>query len=122
MQNLSYALIQLLHNFGAAGILGLAGFGLWSGRAPRSTRGLLGLWLLQGGSGAAFGLVTYHFEHALPDIHGVAVAALGLKVTCVLLGLTLALRPPSRGWLLWGGSGILGATALGAAAFLRWYS
>ena len=70
------------------------------------------------------------FSGKLPDIHGVAVDALVVKMVCVAAGLLVAflgfkrstgtvLSPPR---LLLVFSFVLGATALSAAAFLRWFS
>lgn len=92
---------------------------------------LVGLcWALQIASGAGFGAVSYYYYGRLPEIHGVAVAALSTKVTCAAVGLALALLLQSRGqrWnatrrkLCWRGLAALAATALAAAAFLRWFS
>lgn len=134
-QSATYALVQVAHNFGAVAVVGAPLFVLWPARpvaadlrAP-AWMVLFG-WLLQGASGAAFGATSYYWYGALPDIHGVAVAALTIKVACALAGIGLAAallleRPGKRGdrnrplwrWLL-----AAGATALTAAAFLRWFS
>ena len=125
MQNLIYALIQVAHNFGATAIVALAGYSAWgvSGR-PQRRRALLlaALWALQAFSGALFGAVTYFYDHQLPDIHGVAVDALVIKMGCAVLGISLALHAAKTGRPLWGLSFLLGLTALSAAAFLRWFS
>lgn len=81
-------------------------------------------------SGAGFGAISYYYYGRFPEIHGVAVAALAIKVTCAIAGLALALLLQSRGerWpetrrrLSWRVLAVLGATALAAAAFLRWFS
>ncbi len=150
-QNLIYALIQVVHNENAAAIVALGVFGTWQASrrpaAPRLALTLALLWALQGATGALFGLVTYTFDRHLPDIHGIAIQALLLKMLCVLLGFVLALwarrlaqqalsgpRPlpghalgtasalVGRGRWLWSVSSLLGIIALGAAAFLRWFS
>ncbi len=125
MQNLIYALIQVAHNFGATAIVGLAAYSAWgvSGR-PQRRRSLLlaALWALQALSGALFGAVTYLYDHQLPDIHGVAVDALVIKMGCAVLGFFLALHAAKTGHPLWGLSFLLGLTALSAAGFLRWFS
>ncbi len=135
LQNLVYALIQVIHNFGAAGVIGFASYAILH-RSERGTAlrpiylGLVIAWVVQGASGAAFGITSLMFYGKLPDIHGVAVDALVLKMVCVaagffvaLLGFKksagMALSPPR---LLLFISFILGATALSAAAFLRWFS
>lgn len=134
-QNATYALVQVAHNFGAVAVVGAPLFVLWPARqgvAPRraATWMVLGGWALQGVSGAAFGATSFYAYGALPDIHGVAVVALAVKAGCALagLGLSAALLLDRRGqgedrrrarwrWLL-----AAGATALTAAAFLRWFS
>ncbi len=61
-------------------------------------------WVTQAVSGATFGMVTYYFYHQLPDISGIAVDALGIKMVCVSLGIllltTIHLAKPSldRTW------------------------
>ncbi len=125
MQNLIYALIQVGHNFGATAIVAVAAYGAWcvGGRRARRTALLLAaLWALQAFTGALFGTATYLFDHHLPDIHGVAVKALFIKMGCAVLGLALALYSAKSGRPLWGFSLLLGLTALGSAAFLRWFS
>jgi hypothetical protein len=60
----------------------------------------------------------------------VALAALATKVTCAAAGLALALALQLRGegWnetrrkFCWRALAVLSATALAAAAFLRWFS
>ena len=87
-------------------------------------------WAVQIASGVGFGAVSYYFYDRLPDIHGVAVAALAIKVTCAVSGLGLAVISLSRGdrWtdakrrFLWRALAFLAITALAAAAFLRWFS
>jgi hypothetical protein len=134
-ENLAYALTQVIHNFGAAAVVGGAAFALWSpalspAGAKRLTR-LIGLsWALQIASGAGFGAVSYYYYGRLPEIHGVAVAALATKVACATAGLALALLLHARGerWnaaqrnLCWRGLAALAAIALAAAAFLRWFA
>jgi hypothetical protein len=134
IQNLGYALTQIAHNFGAAAVVGGAVASLWL--APRSgmDRSLAWLvclgWAAQAASGAAFGAISFYFYGKFPDISGLAVAALAIKVACAASGFLLAafylLRAASwtatarrKTWLALAG---LGATALTAAAFLRWFS
>lgn len=133
MQNLLYALIQLAHNFGAVSIVGLGLYGVFVqvGQPKRHVALLQACaWALQGLSGALFGLVTYLNYHHFPDIHGIAVIALLIKIVCVVLGFFLA---TTYAWFyfswsvqmrraVWGASLALGALALSAAAFLRWFS
>jgi hypothetical protein len=135
LHNLIYALNQVIHNFGAAGVIGFASYGL----LHRSDRGaalrpvFLGQavsWVVQGTSGAAFGITSLSFYGKLPDIHGVAVVALVVKMVCVAVGFIMAsigfkrsaraAPGPLRFFLI--ASFLLGTTALSAAAFLRWFS
>ncbi len=129
MQNLLYALIQSLHNIGAAAIAGMsaAALGLPDLR-KRIARWVAAVWALQGISGLSFGITTYAFEKHLPDIHGIAVIALIIKMLCVASGLMLALycmkaNLTERGQAIaWRTLLALGLIALLSAAFLRWYS
>ncbi|MBI3157417.1 MAG: hypothetical protein HYZ20_18715 [Burkholderiales bacterium] len=134
-ENLAYALTQVLHNFGGVAVVGVPVFALRAAPLPseRETRlarlGALG-WAVQIASGAGLGAVSYYYYGRLPDIHGVAVAALVTKLACAAGGLALALRLQSRAerWnevqrkLSWRALAALAATALAAAAFLRWFS
>lgn len=125
-QNLAYALTQLVHNFGAVVVLAtpLYALAVQPGTAARALAWLvLAGWGAQLASGALFGLVSLHYYGQLPDIHGIAVAALALKVGCALLAvLLLALALLRRRAARWRVLAALGATALAAAAFLRWFS
>ncbi|MFY9640618.1 MAG: CPBP family glutamic-type intramembrane protease [Rhodomicrobium sp.] len=133
MQNLIYALIQVIHNFGAAAIVGIGAYETWlvRGSPERRFASLLAIvWALQASSGVFFGIVTYYYDGQLPDIHGVAVDALVIKIICAVLGFVLAVSYAKWGssWsaqkchFFWGASFALGAVALSAAAFLRWFS
>ena len=142
MQNLIYALIQVIHNFGAATVVGASATALWllrgneglvRGAAPVQRRLAVIVataWAVQAASGMLFGITTYWFERHLPDIHGVAVDALLIKAVCAAAGFILAIahaRPDSgragdRWILVWRVSLGLGLVALGSAAFLRWFS
>ena len=134
-QNATYALVQVAHNFGAVAVVGAPLFVLWPAhpgagilRAPAWM--VFAGWILQGASGAAFGATSYYWYGALPDIHGVAVAALAIKVGCALAGFGLAAvllfqrggSVDNRHRRLWGWLLAAGAIALTAAAFLRWFS
>ncbi len=135
LQNLIYALIQVIHNFGAAAVIGFATYGLmrraeWESIQRTAFLGLLIAWAAQGISGAVFGITSLSFYGKLPDIHGVAVVAVTIKMICVVLGFIVAFigfkkskgegRGPQGPLLIT--SFVLGATALSAAAFLRWFS
>lgn len=133
MQNLIYALIQIIHNFGAVAIVGIAVYGLWLVRGnpvPHLAMLLAVVWAVQAMSGALFGIVTYHFYGHLPDIHGLAIDAIFVKIICAVAGFVLAVSYAKWGvlWsapkcrLLWRASFALGSIALSSAAFLRWFS
>lgn len=134
-ENLAYALTQVVHNFGAVAVVGAAAFALWANPGADDREGRLARlvslgWTVQLASGATFGAISYHYYGRLPDIHGIALAALYIKIACAVAGLALALRLQSRAerWnearrkLAWRGLAALGGTALAAAAFLRWFS
>lgn len=132
IENLSYALVQVLHNFGAAGAVAiplsaLAAGQAWSGRQRQLLWLVLLAWGIQALSGSGFGAVSYFFYGRFPDLALIATTALTVKILCTILGLALAgfsLR--SRGAGLyprnWQGLAGLGVVALTAAAFLRWFS
>lgn len=135
LQNLSYAVIQVVHNFGAVAVVGSAVCALWlrPGRAgmrrPLAWIMLLG-WAAQAASGGAFGGVSWLYYGHFPDIHGIALAALLVKMACAATGFMLAATYLYRGlgWseraqqAVWRALAALAATALTSAAFLRWFS
>ena len=94
LQNLAYALTQVAHNFGAVAVVAVPLYALCS-MHPAGSRGLLWLalsgWALQLASGAVFGAVSWYFYGQFPDIHGIAIGALVLKVLCALVAGTPAL-------------------------------
>ncbi|MBI3772845.1 MAG: hypothetical protein HY272_09125 [Gammaproteobacteria bacterium] len=118
-------------------MIGIATYGLIrqrSGKEAEPPRPLLLTltiaWVVQGASGTTFGITSLYFNGELPDIHGVAITALIIKMACVSIGVTLAFfclrrsastvqQVPRMTWPI---SLTLGATALSAAAFLRWFS
>lgn len=131
--NLAYALIQVVHNFGAVAVVGGAVAALW--RGPHAARRPLGWtvlagWAAQAASGASFGAASWLAYGQFPDIHGIAVAALLLKMACAAAGFVLSAWWLYRGtrWALpvqqtvWRALALLAVTALTAAAFLRWFS
>ena len=135
MQNLTYALIQVLHNFGAVTVVGSAASALWLVRGNAAVQHRLALlmamaWAIQAASGVLFGVSTFYFEGHLPDIHGIAVDALLIKIFCALTGFILAITyvkwnsrwAVKKQLLAWRASLALGAIALSSAAFLRWFS
>ena len=135
LQNLGYALVQVMHNFGAAAMVGGAAFMLYQSPQPaplqRKFAWLVGFgWSVQALSGMMFGAISYYNYGKFPDIHNIAIAALAVKMLCVVSGLlTVAwyLRD-ADGWAdrqrhrAWQILFALGATALTSAAFLRWFS
>jgi hypothetical protein len=134
LQNLAYALTQVVHNFGAVAVVGGAVVGRAQAPAPRAQRRLAWLvlsgWLMQGASGLGFGAISYAYYGQFPDIHGIAIAALYLKMACAAGGVVLsvvllrqrAVGADQRRNVLWLVLVLLGVTALTAAAFLRWFS
>lgn len=130
-----YACIQALHNLGAVAIVGGGVAALWlAGRSPDRQRTLLWVvtlgWVNQGVTGALFGITSYAYEGRLPDIHGIALTALFLKMACAVAGIVLGmtylgfergLSAAAQRRILGSDLG-LGVTALTAAAFLRWFS
>jgi len=131
-QNLAYALVQLVHNFGAVAVVGGAVAARWlTGEAVATQRRMawlvLGGWLAQAASGASFGAVSYHFYGRFPDIHAIARAALLVKLACAAGGILLAAAYLQRAtdWLparrdtVWTLLLALGVTALASAACLR---
>jgi len=135
VQNFIYALIQVIHNFGAVTVVGSAASALWLVRGNAAVQHRLALltaivWAIQAASGALFGISTFYFEGHLPDIGGIAVDALLIKIFCALAGFILAFTyvKLDSGWaadkrlLAWRVSFALGVIALGSAAFLRWFS
>ncbi len=133
VQNLTYAVVQVVHNFGAVATVGgsLAAIRYHDVSTRKKLAWItLGGWGTQAASGAAFAGVSYYFYQRFPDISGVAVDALVIKMAGATLGILLLgsylLR--SDHWLdttlnaVWITSTVLSITALSAAAFLRWFS
>lgn len=130
-QNLAYAITQIVHNFGAVTVVGGAVFALmWceSEVQRRLSFMVLSGWLVQALSGATFGAISYYYYAKFPDIHGVAVIALFIKIGCAALGTSLNLwqlfaRPAGIvGRYFWLALCGLGVLALCSAAVLRWFS
>ena len=132
-QNLAYSAIQVVHNFGAVTTVG-GSLAALKFRDADSRKGLARLVLaglgIQTVSGAAFGAVSYFFYHRFPDIAGIAVVALEIKILCVIIGFLLLATCLFRGddWtvaktsIILIASSALAVSALSAAAFLRWFS
>ena len=135
MQNFIYALIQVIHNFGAVTVVGTAASALWLAKGNAAVQHRLAFfaaiaWAVQAASGMLFGVITFYFEGHLPDIHGIAVDALLIKIGCASAGFVLAVAcvKPDSVWSVakqlfaWRALLMLGAVALSSAAFLRWFS
>lgn len=133
-ENLAYALTQVVHNFGAAAVLGGAIFVLWPELRLQNARKFAWLiliaWSAQIISGGVFGVTSFYYYGELPDLSGIAMTALVVKVAAAISGFLLAALYLARGQQ-WSGNrtkhsfqGLvaLGAVALTAAAFLRWFS
>lgn len=132
-QNLSYSAVQAVHNLGAVATVGGSLSGLWlRDRITRKRLAYLALggWMTQAASGATFGMVSYYYYHQFPDISGVAIYALGIKMICATLGILLLITYAWRGaqWVeatenkVWLSSSVLAVTAISAAAVLRWFA
>lgn len=132
-QNLAYTVVQIVHNFGAvAAVSGSLAAAVNANEGARKKFAWLTLagWGTQAASGAAFGLVSFFFFHRFPDIAGVAVIALVIKILCAATGFLLVAVYLFRGssWAertksrVWYASSALSVIALSAAAFLRWFS
>lgn len=132
-QNLAYAAVQVLHNFGAVAAVGgsLAATRIKNADVRKKLALLvLAGWGTQAVSGATFSLVSFLYYNEFPDIAGIAVAALAIKILCAAAGFMLVAFYLLRGvnWAenkqsnVWHSSAILAVIALSAAAFLRWFS
>lgn len=132
-QNLSYSVIQVVHNFGA--VATVAGSLIAARLRDNITRIklarlVLGGWVTQAVSGAIFGMVSYFYYHEFPDISGVAIYALTIKMVCASLGILLLTTYVWRSvrWTepgknrVWISSAVLSISAISAAAFLRWFA
>ncbi|MBI3776286.1 MAG: hypothetical protein HY273_12170 [Gammaproteobacteria bacterium] len=129
----AYALVQVAHNVGAVAVVGSpAAAGLWM-REQRTVPVVLAWftasgWMIQIFSGIGFGLTSYLSRGELPEVTGVALFALYLKIGCATTGLALAgfylLAPLWRREQtqhgLWPSLFFAGIAALSGAAFLRW--
>lgn len=136
MQDLAYALVQVVHNLGAVLVVAGAIFALVPpGRDPRVRRTLAWLvlvgWLTQAASGAGFGAISFMFYGRFPDLSTIAMVALIVKLSSAVAGIFLAalyLAPDSVrerlpfGAHVWPMLAGLGLLAITAAAFLRWFS
>jgi hypothetical protein len=147
MEDFVYACIQLTHNLGAVAVVGSPAVGLWlmnssplivqpSERKSTNTSIYHSLawltffaWSTQIGSGAAFGVTTYFLKHEVPQLTGIGLSALLIKVTCafICVALTVFYLRTGTNWSerlqikVWQALFFTGLTALISAAFLRWY-
>jgi hypothetical protein len=132
-QNLNYAIVQVAHNFGAVAVVGgsLAALKFRGEVARRElARIVLAGWVTQGVSGAGLGAVSYYFYHQFPDIAGIALVALVIKISCASLGFALMTIYlfQSDNWSItridkvWIVASVISLIAMSAAAFLRWFS
>ncbi|MCR4377748.1 MAG: hypothetical protein NUV50_06605 [Rhodospirillales bacterium] len=135
IQNLAYALVQVIHNLGAVVLVGVPFFVLLRADGGEAVRrraawAVLAVWVVQAASGTAFGAVSYYFYARFPELHAIAVVALVVKVGCAVAGFSLAVlylraRPPTNPFLkdgVWRVLAGLGLAAITAAAFLRWFA
>ncbi|HEY8022086.1 MAG TPA: hypothetical protein VIH93_13360 [Thermoanaerobaculia bacterium] len=137
MTDLVYALVQVLHNLGAVAVAGgpaavLALQPLSLAAERRLAVVALAGWALQAATGAGFALASYGLKGALPEVTGVALVALSIKLAAAVVGLVLGVllvrsrprwspRGPAGRRAAWAASLAAAASALAAAAFLRWY-
>jgi len=137
MTELVYALVQAVHNLGAVAVVASPAVAL--GTRGRGERGesnesrlawiLLAAWGLQAASGAGFAAASYGLKGALPEVTGVALAALVIKMAATAAGFSLGaallrvrrLASGRHRAVAWGLALGLALAALLAAAPLRWY-
>ena len=133
MENLVYTLVQIGHNFGAAAVVGGPIAGWWLERQKLSTRFIAMIafagWFVQGATGIGFAATSYFLKGALPEVAGIALAAVAIKTACTIAGCiatAMVWRKQNRlsmktKQILWLGSMTGAFVALTAAAVLRWY-
>ena len=135
-QNAFYAIVQVIHNFGPIAVASGIVLSLINpnNHSPQLRNKLAWItlmgWGIQGLSGASFGAVSFYYHGQFPDIHGLALISLFVKIACTAIGFFLAIfyirygakwRESSRK-LSWKIMAILFTIALTAAATLRWFS
>lgn len=134
MENLTYSVIQAFHNVGAIGVVAaptVIYLLLGNSDAIVKTNYIaiaLASWLIQVLSGIGFGVTSFSFYGQIPDIDGVALVALVVKVICAMLSMGLylyLLLPKSQGLRahksVWRILVVASVLPLVSAAFLRWY-
>lgn len=135
LENLAYTGVQLAHNFGAVAVAVSAAAAVWlvpdNASLQRKLAKLMAMgWVVQGASGALFGAVSYGFYGKLPDIKGIAIAALAIKIVSAVIGFVLVMGylEKAGAWsakqrhATWRVLGVFAFIPLVAAAFLRWFS
>lgn|SRR5262249_3580094 len=133
MENLTYTIVQILHNFGAVTVFGSPIAGWWLERKNLAVHrltllALLG-WMAQGATGIGFALTSYTFKGAIPEVTGIALGALLIKVFSTFTGFVAAILIFRKGrqWKsqsrvrIWQSMLFLAFSAMTAAGFLRWY-
>lgn len=134
MNELVYTCVQALHNLGAVAVVASPALALAlpAGSGSRERRlawVLLLAWGLQAASGAGFAAASYGLKGELPEVAGVALGALGVKMAATTGALVLAagllwlrrFREPRSRVFAWSACLGLAIAALLAAAPLRWY-
>jgi len=134
MTELVYALVQAVHNLGAVAVvaspavaLGFRGHG--GGLERRLAWALLVAWGLQAATGAGFAAASYGLKGQLPEVTGVALYSLAVKLFATVAGFSIAamllwvrrLSSPRSRVVAWAVCLGLAVAALLAAAPLRWY-
>ncbi|MEO6697001.1 MAG: hypothetical protein ABIN45_03255, partial [Gammaproteobacteria bacterium] len=96
LENLAYSGVQLAHNFGAVAVVGSAAAATWLVSDQSSQQRLAKLmalgWAVQALTGAGFGATSYYFYGKFPDIKGIAIAALVVKIMSTITGFFLVLN------------------------------
>ena len=92
--NVIYALVQVLHNAGAATVVGGPAAAWWWARSNQRVPAALvwitlTAWGAQAVSGIGFAVTSFYARGELPELAGVGLAALYLKVACALCGAAL---------------------------------
>ena len=147
MGDFLYSCVQLVHNIGAAAVVGSPAIAWWLTRASRKPEGLFGsplaivsvlhklawftviAWMTQVLSWVGFAATTYYLKHGLPELTDVGLMALGIKITCAIISIAFvfyylkasshrSVQTKAKVWQL---LFMLGLAALISAAFLRWY-
>ncbi|MDH5229895.1 MAG: hypothetical protein OEZ58_04225 [Gammaproteobacteria bacterium] len=135
MENLLFALLQMLHNVGAVSVSAcpLVILYLIQRRLIFNIRKILTftllMWLVQLFTGIGFGITSYQLYGHVPDLESFAKLALILKISCLLIsimGYSFLLFKTQTEILLnapmtWQALSLLGLIPLLSAAVLRWY-